>query len=75
MYPYSEDAVLTEYYNRHSGPGNLEWFTVTTVVDDPKYLNQPYITSSSFRKEADGAKWTPTPCQTPPPTAPEQSAR
>ena len=44
--------MVTEYYNRHSGPGDLEWFTVTTVVDDPKYLTQPFITSSSFRREA-----------------------
>jgi hypothetical protein len=70
--PYSEDAVLTEYYNRHSGPGDLEWFTVTTVVDDPKYLVQPFITSSSFRREADNSKWRPSPCQTAPPTAPPQ---
>ena len=70
--PYSEDAVLTEYYNRHSGPGDLEWFTVTTVVEDPKYLAQPFITSSSFKREADNSKWKPSPCQTAPPTAPPQ---
>ena len=70
--PYSEDAVVTEYYNRHSGPGDLEWFTVTTVVEDPKYLTQPFITSSSFKREADNSKWRPSPCQTAPPTAPPQ---
>jgi hypothetical protein len=70
--PYSEDSVLTEYYNRHSGPGDLEWFTVTTVVDDPKYLAQPFITSSSFKREGDTSKWKPSPCQTAPPTAPPQ---
>jgi len=70
--PYSEDAVLTEYYNRHSGPGDLEWFTVTTVVEDPKYLAQPFITSSSFKREPDNSKWKPSPCQTAPPTAPPQ---
>ena len=53
--PYSEDATVTEYYNRHSGPGDLQWFTVTTVVEDPKYLTQPFITSSSFRREADNS--------------------
>jgi hypothetical protein len=68
--PYSEDAVLTEYFYRHSGPGDLEWFTVTSVVDDPKYLAQPFITSSSFRREADNSKWKPGPCSTAPPTAP-----
>jgi hypothetical protein len=67
--PYSEDASVTEYYNRHSGPGDLEWFTVTTVVDDPTYLTQPFITSSSFRREADNSRWRPSPCQTAPPTA------
>lgn len=72
--PYSEDAVLTEYYNRHSGPGSLEWFTVTTIVEDPKYLVQPYITSSSFKKETDDAKWHATPCQTSPPTVPARPA-
>ena len=68
--PYSEDAVLTEYFYRHSGPGDLEWFTVTSVVDDPKYLTQPFITSSSFRREADSSKWKPAPCSTAPPTVP-----
>jgi hypothetical protein len=68
--PYGEDTVVTEYYNRHSGPGDLEWFTVTTVVDDPKYLTQPFITSSSFRREADDSRWKASPCQTAPPTVP-----
>ena len=70
--PYSEDATVTEYYNRHSGPGDLQWFTVTTVVEDPKYLTQPFITSSSFKREPDNSKWKPSPCQTAPPTAPPQ---
>jgi hypothetical protein len=61
--PYSENAVLTEYFNRHSEPNGSEWFTVTTVVEDPQYLTIPFITSSSFRKEPDGAKWRPTPCE------------
>jgi hypothetical protein len=65
--PYSEDAVLTEYFNRHSEPDGSEWFTVTTVVDDPHYLTMPFITSSSFRKEADASKWHPTGCVIDPP--------
>jgi len=65
--PYSEDAVLTEYFNRHSEPDGSEWFTVTTVVDDPLYLATPFITSSSFRKEADVSKWHPTGCVIDPP--------
>ena len=60
--PYSENAVLTEYFDRHTEANGDEWFTVTTIVDDPKYLNQPFITSSGFKKERDGSKWRPTPC-------------
>ena len=62
--PYSEDAVVTEAFHRHDEPNGDTWITVTTIVDDPKYLNQPFITSSSFRKEADQSKWNPTACAT-----------
>ena len=40
-----------------------EWFSVTTIVDDPMYLNQPFVTSSHFKKEADNSKWAPSPCR------------
>jgi hypothetical protein len=65
--PYSEDAVLTEYFNRHDEPNGDRWITVTRVVDDPKYLTMPFITSESFKKEPDGSKWHPTPCEIEPP--------
>jgi hypothetical protein len=60
--PYSEGTTLTEYYDRHNMPNGDQWFTVTTIVEDPKYLTQPFITSTDFKKEPDGAKWRPTPC-------------
>ena len=65
--PYSENAVVTEYFDRHAAYGT-EWFTVTTIVEDPRYLNQPFITSSHFKREPDGSKWNPTPCEIPRPT-------
>jgi hypothetical protein len=65
--PYSEDATLTEYFNRHDEPGGDQWITVTRVVTDPTYLTMPFITSESFKKEPDGAKWHPTPCEVEPP--------
>ena len=71
--PYSEAAVVTEYFNRHADFGT-EWFTVTTVVEDPKYLTQPFITSSSFKKEADDSKFAPTSCETPAPRAAASTA-
>jgi hypothetical protein len=60
--PYSENAVLTEYFDLHPGPGDSTWITLTAIVNDPKYLGQEFITSTDFRKEPDGSKWNPTPC-------------
>jgi len=61
--PYSQNAVITEYYTRISNPEGGDWFVVTTVVEDPTYLGQPFITSSNFKKEPDGSKWHPVPCK------------
>ncbi len=61
--PYSENAVVTEHYDRFASPNGDEWFTVTTVVEDPRYLSQPFVTSSHYKKEPDGSKWSPSPCR------------
>jgi hypothetical protein len=60
--PYSENAVVNEYYDYHKEPNGDEWFTVTTVVTDPQYLSVPFVTSSDFKKEPDGSKFDPQPC-------------
>jgi hypothetical protein len=59
--PYSEDAVVTEYFDRLTDSGT-DWLIVLTVVEDPRYLNQPFITSTHFRREPDESKWMPTSC-------------
>jgi len=64
--PYSEGAVLTEYYSRISTFGN-DYMTVLTVVNDPTYLQGPFTTSTHFKREPDGSKWSPSPCKTDPP--------
>ena len=61
--PYSENTVVTEYFDRHNESNGDQWFTVTTIVDDPKYLAQSFITSTHFKKEADASKWYPSPCK------------
>ena len=61
--PYSENTTLTEYYDRFMTPGGEVWFVVTTIVEDPKYLTQPFVTSSHFRQEPDASKWDPIPCK------------
>jgi hypothetical protein len=62
--PYSEDAVVAEYFDRFAAPNGDEWLAVTTMVTDPKYLNTDFVTSSHFKKEPDGSKWSPSPCKT-----------
>ena len=34
----------------------------TNTVDDPVYLQAPWVTAIHFKKEPDGAKWDPSPC-------------
>jgi len=61
--PYSEDAVVEEYFDSFREPNDDVWLIVTTVVTDPTYLAQPFITSSQFKKLPDARGWHPTPCQ------------
>jgi hypothetical protein len=59
--PYSEDTTVTEYFDRLTVEGG-DWLTVLTIVDDPRYLSQQFITSTHFKREADASAWNPTPC-------------
>ena len=61
--PYSDDAVLTEHFDRLAEDGT-DWLVIQTVVDDPRYLTQEFVTSTHFMREPDGAKWSPSPCET-----------
>lgn len=61
--PYGDRASVTEYYDRFTTPGGDEWFVVTTLVEDPVYLNQRFITTSNFRREKDSSKWFPKACK------------
>jgi len=66
--PYSEQATITEYFHRlPTHPNGDDWLNVVTVVEDPRYLAQPFYTSTNFRREADAAKFAPSPCKTDPP--------
>ena len=65
--PYSEQMVLTEYFDRHSEANGEEWFTVMAIAEDPVYLNEPFVVTTSFKKEPNNSKWHPTPCEIAPP--------
>lgn len=60
--PYSASAVVTEYYNVLSEPNGVVWLIVNNIVDDPQFLTQPFVTSSHFKKLADGSAWKPVGC-------------
>jgi hypothetical protein len=59
--PYSENAVLTEWFNIIQDRG-VQYLAVQTQVDDPTYLTAPFFRTLQFKKEADGSKWSPSPC-------------
>ena len=60
--PYSANAVVTEYYNRTHEDNGDGWLIVTTIVQDPQYLNGRFFTSTHFKKLPDASGWKPTPC-------------
>jgi hypothetical protein len=60
--PYSAGAVVTEYFNVLSEPNGDTWLIVMNTVDDPQFLTQPFVTSSHFKKLADGSSWKPVAC-------------
>jgi hypothetical protein len=60
--PYSENATVTEHFDVAPHPNGERILIVTTIVDDPRFLQQPFIVSSHFKQEKDGAKWNPMPC-------------
>jgi hypothetical protein len=60
--PYSERATVTEHFDIAPLADEGRLLLVTIVVDDPVYLNGPYVVSPHFKKERDGSKWDPTPC-------------
>jgi len=69
--PYSENATFSEHYDRlPPSPNGDVWLVVSSILDDPAYLNGPLYLSTHFKKEPNGAKWNPTPCRTDPPSVP-----
>jgi len=61
-YPYSDKTTVTEYYDRTNEENGISWLIVTTIVNDPVYLNQEFVTSTHFKKQADATGWNPQPC-------------
>jgi len=60
--PYSERAVLNEYFTLVPGQQNDTYIALTAMVDDPTYLTGQFIRTYTFKKVADATGWDPTPC-------------
>jgi hypothetical protein len=60
--PYSATTVLTENIDKVTEPDGETLLIVSTIVDDPQYLGQQFLTSTHFKKEPDGSKWSPSAC-------------
>ena len=60
--PYGDNTELTEYYEVVTEPNGTQLLLITISTTDPQNLRQPFVISSQYKKEPDGAKWHPTPC-------------
>lgn len=66
--PYSAQTVLTENWDlltakyQAGSHQNEQWLVITTVVHDPDYLQDDWITALNFKREPNGSKWDPQPC-------------
>jgi hypothetical protein len=60
--PYSTDAKVTEYFVVVPVAESDQVLVVTTIVDDPQYLQRPFVVSSHFKRDKDPSRWSPAPC-------------
>ena len=60
--PYSGSTVLREYFDLSTEANGDTWFVVTSVVEDPRYLVTPFVTSTNFKKLPGASGWNPSPC-------------
>jgi hypothetical protein len=59
--PFSENAVLTEYFTVLEDKG-MSILVDTLMLEDPKYLTQSFVRSAQYKKQADAKGWEPSPC-------------
>jgi len=59
---YGQNVVLTEHWDHYKRPNGEEWLTITQQIEDPQNLRNVKLIAPVFKKEANGAKWDPTPC-------------
>jgi len=60
--PYSANTEMKEFFDLSVERNGDPWFVVTTIVEDPQNLTEPFVTSTNFKKQKDGTGFSPTPC-------------
>jgi hypothetical protein len=60
--PHSANAIVKEFFDLSNERNGDTWFVVTTIVEDPQNLTEPFVTSTNFKKEPDGSKFKPAAC-------------
>jgi hypothetical protein len=60
--PYSEQATVTEYFDVVNEGDGEQWLIDKSIVEDPKYLAQRYLSSPNLKKQRDASGWNPTAC-------------
>jgi len=60
--PYGANARMTEWFTTVSEPDGNSYLLVTKILEDPQYMNGPYVRTVQFKKQPDANGWTPTPC-------------
>jgi hypothetical protein len=62
--PYSNKALLTEYFNRIDEPDGNTFLAVSEILDDPQYFVEPFVRPWYFKKLPDNKGWNPSDCTT-----------
>lgn len=60
--PYGAKARMTEWFTTVSEPDGNTYLLVTKILEDPQYMNGPYVRTVQFKKQPDASGWNPTPC-------------
>lgn len=60
--PYSANTQLSEFFDILHEPDGTQYLVITTVVEDPANLTQPFRTSTHFKKEPNNSKFKPSAC-------------
>src|SRR5262249_32312753 len=60
--PYSDKSSMTEYFDRVTETDGRTYLIVKEIFEDPVYITGQFLTSTHYKLEADGSKWSPSAC-------------